>query len=254
VPLSAGWCAGYILVVEEDVFGTEALKTSLLAEGHAVTLRRPSEAVAHIADHPLDLIVLNSPFSSDIELLRQIREGGCSALVLMLSHRNEENDKVQAFRLGADDYVVTPVGVPELTARVGALLRRVARSEPQAAGSHKTLRFGQVVVNRSTRLVTREGRIVSLTPREFDLLDYLLAANGRIVSRTTVMRHVWRYAAGIASRTIDQHIARLRFKLEQDPLHPVHILTVRKAGYRLSCVLETEPAPVSIASDTPPEA
>lgn len=234
--------AASILVLDDDTSRGEELKISLQAERFSVTvLRRSSEAINHIADHPPDLILLYFPFLpvSGIELLRQIREPGCSALVLVLSPRNEEVDKVQAFRVGADDYVVTPVGLLELIARIGALLRRVVQSAPHVTEPHDTVQFGQVIVNRSTRGVTHAGRIVNLTPREFDLLDYLLEANGRIVSRTTIMRHVWRYATGIASRTIDQHIARLRFKLEPDPLHPVHVLTVRKAGYRLRRVSET---------------
>jgi DNA-binding response OmpR family regulator len=139
-------------------------------------------------------------------------------------------------RLGADDYVTKPFGLLELLARVDALLRRATRTE---AGSRPdgdrpaALRFGQVEVDPANRVVTLRGRPVELAPMEFDLLIALLGRDGSVVSRLALLREVWGYSEDVVSRTVDTHIAELRRKLEADPSTPRHILTVRKAGYRI---------------------
>lgn len=228
-----------ILIIENGGIRATAVRTSLQVERYAVEVASNlRDALDRIEEHTFDLLILDLSVTpvDGFELLRRVRERDRSAMVLALSMRDAEVDKVQAFQLGADDYVVTPVGSLELIARVGALLRRVARGALEASDMNSTAQFGRVIVDRATRTVTREHRPVGLTPREFDLLAYLLDANGRIVTRQTMMRRVWRYSAGVASRTVDQHIARLRMKIEEDPLHPVHLLTVRKSGYRLSRV------------------
>jgi two-component system, OmpR family, alkaline phosphatase synthesis response regulator PhoP len=142
---------------------------------------------------------------------------------------------VQGFRIGADDYVVKPVGVLEFLARVEAITRRL--SAQKAAGTDgaprsSQLRFADVVVDLKTRTVQRGGKAVDLSPMEFDFLSFLIESGGEIVSRETLMQQVWRYSLGVTSRTVDQHVARLRNKLEPDPAQPRHLITVRKAGYR----------------------
>jgi DNA-binding response OmpR family regulator len=152
--------------------------------------------------------------------------------VLILTARGEEADKVIGFRNGADDYVTKPFGVLELLARIEALLRRTAG----AARPHSTPppeRFGDVEVDRTARTVTRQGIPVYLAPMEFELLLALLQRKGAVASRQDLMREVWGHSAVVVSRTVDTHIAELRRKLEHDPAEPRHILTVRKAGYRL---------------------
>ena len=152
--------------------------------------------------------------------------------MLILTARGEEADKVIGFRNGADDYVTKPFGVLELLARIEALLRRTtgAARAPAAASAE---RFGDVEVDRAARTVTREGIAVYLAPMEFELLLALLQRRGAVVSRQELMREVWGHSAVVVSRTVDTHIAELRRKLEHDPAEPKHILTVRKAGYRL---------------------
>ena len=149
--------------------------------------------------------------------------------MLILTARDAEADKVRGLRLGADDYVTKPFGVLELLARVEAVLRRGRPSARAAA----LVRFGDVELDEGTRVVRRKGAPVALSPKEFDLLLALTERQGTVVSRHDLMREVWGYHADILSRTVDTHIAELRRKLEENPGRPRHIITVRKAGYRL---------------------
>jgi two-component system, OmpR family, alkaline phosphatase synthesis response regulator PhoP len=151
--------------------------------------------------------------------------------VLILTARGEEADKVRGFRLGADDYVTKPFGILELMARVEALLRRTQRSHLPAPSS--PIRFGDVEVDAATRTVRKDGRDVGLTAMEFNLLVSLLERRGAVVSRVELLEQVWGHASTVVTRTVDTHVAELRRKLEDDPAHPQHLLTVRKAGYRL---------------------
>jgi len=185
-----------------------------------------------VRSHAPDLVVLDLmlPNLDGYQVLRRFRAEGYDFPVLILTARTEEADKVLGFRLGADDYVTKPFGILELLARVTALLRRAQR--PIAARSIE--RFGEITVNRDSRVVTRGAQQVDLTPMEFDLLTTLIDRRGATASRLDLLRDVWGHSAAVVTRTIDTHVAELRRKLETDPAHPVHILTVRKVGYRWS--------------------
>jgi two-component system response regulator MtrA len=151
--------------------------------------------------------------------------------VLILTARTEEADKVRGFRLGADDYVTKPFGILELMARVEALLRRsgIGPSSARAIPAG----FGDVTIDLASRTVRKGAHPVSLTPMEFNLLLALLERRGAVVSRLDLLREVWGHASSVLTRTVDTHVAELRRKLEDDPSRPRHILTARKAGYRL---------------------
>ncbi len=228
-----------ILILEDNETLALGLRTSLEVEGYKVECVTDGNAgLTWLEQHNPDLIVLDLmlPGMNGFEVLRRYRARGGAAAVLILSARDQEVDKVQGFRIGADDYVVKPVGVLEFLARVDAIIRRLApggRSSP-GEGSARVAqhRFSDVVVDLRTRTVVRGGKPVDLSPMEFDLLGFLIESGGDIVSRETLMRQVWRYSLGVTSRTVDQHVARLRFKLEPDPAQPRHLITVRKAGYR----------------------
>lgn len=154
--------------------------------------------------------------------------------VLILTARAQESDLVMGFDLGADDYVTKPFSTVELVTRVRALLRRTRIEETHSAPNQGIQTFGDVAVNPDTRMVHRGGEPVELTPKEFDLLLALLRRDGTVASRSELLTEVWRYGnAEIMTRTVDVHIAELRRKLEVDSTNPKHILTVRKAGYRL---------------------
>jgi DNA-binding response OmpR family regulator len=228
-----------ILIIEDNETLALGLRTSLEVEGYKVDcVTDGNDGLAWLEQHNPDLIVLDLmlPGLNGFEVLRRYRARGGAAAVLILSARDQEVDKVQGFRIGADEYVVKPVGVLEFLARVDAILRRLAPAtkgngtEPGARVSQH--QFSDVTVDLRTRTVLRAGKPVELSPMEFDFLSFLIESGGDIVSRETLMRQVWRYSLGVTSRTVDQHVARLRNKLEPDPAQPRHLITVRKAGYR----------------------
>lgn len=229
-----------VLIVEDSETLALGLQTSFEFEGYAVHWVADGEAALDWLDaHEPDLVILDLmlPKVNGFEVLRRFRANGGDSAVLILSARDAEVDKVQGFRSGADDYVVKPVGILELLARAEAILRRVERQADVAReknNSANIFRFGDVVVDRKIRGITRAGDAVDLTPREYELLVFLIQADGAIVSREHVMDVVWHYVPGLTSRTVDQHVARLRHKLEDDPAEPRYILTARKAGYRFA--------------------
>ena len=166
------------------------------------------------------------PEMSGYEVLRRLRRFNGDIPVLIMTAKGEEADKVQGFRLGADDYVVKPVGVLEFLARVEALLRR---SQPRSSGG--VYRFQDLEVDTDRRTVSVAGEDVDLSPLEFDLLNTLALRRGNLVSRAELLKDVWGYRSNIESRTVDTHIAKLRAKIDQNG--PSRIITVRKKGYRL---------------------
>jgi DNA-binding response OmpR family regulator len=221
-----------ILIVEDNHDLAFGLRNNLEIEGYGVDVAADGvSGLAQARRASPDLIVLDLmlPGLDGYRVLRQLRDDGLSMPVLILTARGEEADKVLGFRLGADDYVTKPFGLLELLARVQALLRR-----SRGADSHAIERFGAVEVSFSTREVRRGGELVALTPMEFDLLAALLRRRGAIVSRMELLTTVWGHASSVLTRTVDTHIGELRRKLEESPSAPRHILTVRKAGYRLA--------------------
>ena len=224
-----------VLIVEDNHDLAFGLRNNLEIEGYGVDVASdgPSGLAAARQLRP-DLIVLDLmlPGMDGYRVLRQLREDGLAMPVLILTARGEEADKVRGFRLGADDYVTKPFGLMELIARVEALLRRTR--PPAGASAVAVQRFGEVEVDPATRSVRRGEEPVALTPMEFDLLVALLRRQGAVVSRLELLKEVWGHSSAVLTRTVDTHIGELRRKLEHDPSTPRHILTVRKAGYRLA--------------------
>ena len=221
-----------VLVVEDNVDLAFGLRNNLEIEGYEVAVAVDGEAALEQAQRwrpDLVLLDLMLPGVDGFRVLRTLRDEGDDVPVLILTARGEETDKVRGLRLGADDYVTKPFGLLELLARVEALLRR---SAPVGPGDG-VYRFGAVEVRSASRVVLRAGKVVELAPKELDLLLALLHRRGAVASRVELTQEVWGYSAAVVSRTVDTHIVELRRKLEDDPAHPSHILTVRKAGYRL---------------------
>ena len=226
-----------LLVIEDNADLAFGLKTILEFEGHEVEVAGDGEAgLKGARESAPDLVILDLmlPLKGGYEVLKELRAGGIRTPVLILTARSQESDLVMGFDLGADDYVTKPFSTVELVARARALLRR-SRLEVHGKGSpHPVERFGEIEINPDTRMVLRNREAVELTPKEFDLLLALIRRRGAVASRTELLKEVWRYGnAEIMTRTVDVHIAELRRKLEVDPANPVHLLTARKAGYRL---------------------
>lgn len=221
-----------LLVVEDDAALAELIGFNLEAEGYAPVIAETAEdAELLLGEDQFDLIVLDwmLPGMSGIELCRRIRRRDETQTVpiLMLTARGEEGDRVRGLSTGADDYVVKPFSVPELMARVQALLRRAS---PQRVAD--TLQRGDISLDRAAHRVTRKAREVRLGPTEFRLLEYFMENAGRVLSREQLLDGVWGRDTYIDGRTVDVHVGRLRKALirgsESDPIR-----TVRGTGYVL---------------------
>lgn len=226
----------HVLVIEDNRDLAYGLRNNLEIEGYVVEVAEdgPSGLVrARTGNFDLIILDLMLPGIDGYRVLRALRDDGRQTPILILTARGEEADKVRGLRLGADDYVTKPFGVLELLARVEALMRRAGVATAGAEAEPTVERFGDVEVQCASRSVLRRGQPVTLTPKEYELLVALIRRRGAVASRAELLTEVWGYSAAVLSRTVDTHIAELRRKLEDDLQAPRHILTVRKAGYRL---------------------
>jgi two-component system phosphate regulon response regulator PhoB len=222
----------HILIVEDEEALTLLLRYNLEAAGYAVeTVARGDEADTRLKEAVPDLVVLDwmLPGLSGIELCRLLRaRPETKALpIIMLTARGEESERIRGLSTGADDYIVKPFSVPELVARVGALLRRAS---PERVAD--ILTFGDIEIDREKKRVSRSGRAVELGPTEYRLLEFLMQRPGRVFSREQLLDGVWGSEIYIDERTIDVHVGRLRKALNRgyanDPIR-----TVRGSGYAL---------------------
>ncbi len=224
--------AATILIVEDEADLVEMLRYNLEADGFAVlTSGSADEATEHMGVAVPDLILLDwmLPGVSGIELCRRwrAREETARVPIIMITARGEEEERVRGLATGADDYLVKPFSVPELQARIGAVLRRV---NPQLVSS--VLKAGDIELDRTSHRVRRSGREVHLGPTEYRLLEYLMRHPGRVYSREQLLNGVWGNDVYVDERTVDVHVGRLRKAIirgrEADPIR-----TVRGAGYAL---------------------
>jgi two-component system phosphate regulon response regulator PhoB len=221
-----------ILIVEDEEALTLLLRYNLEAEGYAVdTAARGDEADLLLKERSPDLVILDwmLPGLSGIELCRRLRTRPETKRlpIIMLTARGEESERVRGLATGADDYIVKPFSVPELSARVRALLRRAL---PERIAD--ILSFGELEVDREKKRVSRAGRAIDLGPTEYRLLEFLMERPGRVFSREQLLNGVWGSQIYIDERTVDVHVGRLRKALNRghatDPIR-----TVRGAGYAL---------------------
>ncbi len=223
-----------ILIVEDEPGLVMTLTDRLESEGYEVESVTDGEAaLARAMKNAYDLIILDImlPARSGLEVCRALRRGGIETPVLMLTARGQLADKVVGLQVGGDDYLTKPFEMMELLARVEALLRRAARHAPVGPGS---CRFGSIQADFRRAEVLRDGKPVTLSAREFQLLRYLVEHRGEVISRERLLAEVWGYAASVSTRTVDVHVTWLRQKLEPNPKFPEHIQTVRGLGYRFS--------------------
>jgi len=225
-----------ILVVEDDPTILETVSYNLKREGHEVLTAADGQAGLRLArESDLDLIVLDLmlPRMSGIDVCRVVRAER-PVPIIMLTARDEEIDKVVGLEAGADDYITKPFSMRELVARVNAQLRRdrLSRSAVTAASTGSEISAGPYTIDTVAHEVRRNGEAVSLRPKEFDLLEYLMRHPGQALSREQMLEAVWGYSYAGETRTVDVHIRWLREKLESDPARPEHITTVRGLGYK----------------------
>jgi two-component system, OmpR family, alkaline phosphatase synthesis response regulator PhoP len=220
----------HILLVEDEQALRTALEVRLRAEGYVLdTAADGEEAVRKATNLPFDLIILDVmlPIRSGFDVCRDVRQQGMATPILMLTVRDQLVDKVVGLNLGADDYMTKPFESAELIARIQALLRRVPVRTGQ--GVYK---LGSIHVDVPRGEVTKDGKPVDLTRREFQLLCYLMERSGTVVPRSELLRSIWGYETGAFTRTVDTHIGSLRRKLEEEPGQPQLIVTIPNVGYK----------------------
>jgi two-component system, OmpR family, alkaline phosphatase synthesis response regulator PhoP len=221
---------GNILLIDDEQALRSTLSVRLRSEGYVVdTAGDATDGFEKATTLPFDLIILDImlPGRNGLDLCRDIRQAGLATPILVLSARHQTTDKVIALKIGADDYVTKPYRATELVARIEALLRRL--SVRSGRGVHQ---FGSIRVDIPRAEVTRDGKPVHLSAREFQLLCYLIERAGSSIQRTELLHSVWGYDTGALTRTVDVHVASLRNKLEENPDHPELIMTVSGIGYK----------------------
>jgi len=223
---------GNVLFVEDEEALRMTVGDRLRNEGYEVECAADGdEGFEKATQIPFDLIILDVmlPLKSGLVVCRDIRQAGLITPILMLTARGQTSDKVNGLKIGADDYVTKPFNMRELMARVEALLRR-APSRPAAQSG--VFEFGSIRVDLVGTEATRDGTVVNLSAREFQLLRYFIEHRGATLSREELLKQVWGYSADMYTRTVDVHVASLRQKLEDDPKQPKFILTVQGLGYK----------------------
>lgn len=221
-----------VLIVEDDAALRLAMTKALRAVGYRVEAAKAGdEGLAMALADPPDAVLLDVmlPGMNGFEILASLRQRDAELPIVMITAKGEEADKVRGLELGADEYVVKPVGVAELQARVGAALRRkrlLAKSGPIAIGA--------LTVDVARHAATRDGAPVELTAHEMKLLVFFLRNEEALLPRERILAAVWGPDYFGTDRTVDNFVNRLRAKVENDPKNPLHLVTIRGAGYRFS--------------------
>jgi DNA-binding response OmpR family regulator len=239
-----------ILLAEDDVSLGKFVRKGLEAEQHQVYLSHSGDEVDFLLttqEYDLLILDLNLPRVDGVQILRRMRTANNSTPVLVLTARSKVEDRVTLLDLGADDYLVKPFSFSELSARVRALLRR--RATPVEA----RVRIADLELNRVDRRVTRAGKDIELSPKEYALLEYLMANAGRKVTRTMILDHVWQHSFDTSTNVVDVYINYLRKKVDGN-LEPKLIRTVRGVGYVLSDGMEFSVAESDDSTKSAPSA
>lgn len=221
-----------ILLIEDEPGLVLTLTDRLTSEGyHVETAGDGLTGLARASSESFDLIVLDVmlPGKNGFDVCRDLRQQSIDTPILMLTARGQVVDKVVGLKLGADDYLTKPFEMIELLARLEALLRRAPAPATETLDAYQ---FGDVQIDFRRAEVSRNGQPVDLSVKEFQLLHYFVTHRGAALSRDELLTEVWDYDALPATRTIDVHVAWLRQKLEANPRHPRHILTVHGLGYK----------------------
>lgn len=223
-----------ILIVDDEPLIVKGLRFSLEQDGYMIDAAYDGEeALAKVKEGEFDLILLDVmlPKMDGMQVCQQIREFS-NVPIIMLTARSEDADKIIGLESGADDYITKPFNILELKARIRALLRR-ANAAPQQKQQPSLLTAGGITLDPEQRVAMKNGEIIELTAKEYDLIELLVRNPRRIYSRENLMDLVWGYTYAGDYRTVDVHIRRLREKLEDNPAAPQHILTKWGVGYYL---------------------
>ena len=227
-----------ILVVEDNADMAHLIALHLRDAHFEVETARDGETgLERALSGRFDLVVLDLmlPKLDGLELCRRLREAGNNTLVIVLTAKTAELDRVLGLELGADDYLTKPFSFPELLARVKALFRRATSTNQSAdSATPEMLEYSELQIDRRERSVIRDGKPVDLTAREFDLLFHFACYPGQVFTRSQLLDQVWGFGHDSYEHTVNSHINRLRAKVEPDPANPRYILTVRGVGYRFS--------------------
>jgi DNA-binding response OmpR family regulator len=224
-----------ILILDDEPGLASSLDLTLKRAGYSTLVARDGhEALALLDANPVELVLLDlnlgNPLMDGLAVCREIRSRPDYTPVIMLTVRDSSSDKVIGLEVGADDYVTKPYDEPELLARIRATLRTVSVGNRQLRANNMRI-DNRLQIDAARRRVHKDGQEVQLTPRELDLLIYLVTNGGRPFGRAMLLDQVWGWDYAGDTRTVDKHIAELRRKLEDDPANPQYILTVRGLGY-----------------------
>jgi len=226
----------HILVVEDDDAIAAFVTTALEREGYGIAWARTGrKALSHVQDNTPDLVLLDLMLPGDmdgLQVCQAIRRGETYIPIIIVTAKDSDIDKIVGLELGADDYITKPFNTRELLARVRAVLRLV--DSGRGARRHERLRIGPLEIDLAGREVRVDDHLISLTPKEFDLLVVLTRNRGRVFGRETLLQQVWGYDYLGDSRTVDVHVQRLRSKLEPAPHNPRYLLTVYGIGYKFA--------------------
>lgn len=220
-----------ILIIEDDKYILRGLEDNLSIEGYQIEKTIDGRQGLHMALHnPPDLILLDImlPGMNGYDICREVKGRNPAQAIIMLTAKGQEVDKVVGLNLGADDYVTKPFGVPELLARIRAVLRRATPDQTIP----DTFSFGSVYLDFKKFESTVNGEPIHLSAREFHILKYMISRKGEVVHRHDLLDEVWGYEHYPSTRTVDTHILELRKKLEPEPSNPKHIISIRGIGYK----------------------
>jgi len=223
-----------ILLIEDEPGLRMTLGDRLSNEGYGIETASDGETgFRRASGGGFDLIILDLmlPKKGGLDICRDLRQQGLTTPILMLTARNQTVDKVLGLKIGADDYLTKPFEMPELLARIEALLRRASKA---AEGAPAVYQFGTIRVDFRRTEVLRDGKAVPLSAKEFQLLRYFIENRETTLSREQLLQEVWGYTSTTQTRTVDVHVAWLRQKLESDPKRPRWIVTAHKLGYRFT--------------------
>ena len=227
-----------VLIVDDERSIVDILKFNLeKSEFDTICAYDGKEGLRLAQEKNPDLILLDVmlPLMDGFEVCKTLRSAGSNIPIIMITAREEETDKVLGLELGADDYITKPFSVRELIARVKANMRRIPAAEPAPEGeAGNTISFKDIVIDFDRHTVYKSGAPLELTQREYELIKFLAATPGKVVSRKELMSEVWQYDYYGDLRAVDVAVRRLREKLEDNPAEPVYVMTKRGVGYYFS--------------------